>query len=218
MKKVIGLIGLGKMGENMVLNLLDKKYKVVVYNRSSGPTKKLARKGATGSYSYEEFVKKLGKQKVIILMVTAGKPVDAVISDLVPLLDKGDIIIDGGNSYYEDSIKLCKDLKKKGINFLDMGTSGGLTGAREGASIMVGGDKKIFSKIEQLFRDLSVKDGYGYMGDSGAGHFVKIVHNGIEYALLEAYGEGFEILEKSKYKLIYCFFIITAHHALQILF
>lgn len=202
MKKQIGFIGLGKMGENMVLNLVDKKYRVVVYNRSPEPVKKLARhKGVIPSYDYEEFVKKIPKPRTIIIMVTAGKPVDSVIKELSKKLNKGDIIIDGGNSYYEDSIRHYKKLKKKGINFLDMGTSGGLKGARNGSSLMIGGDKKIFKKIEPLFKDLAVKNGYGYLGISGAGHFVKTIHNGIEYALLEAYGEGYEILSRSKYNL-----------------
>lgn len=192
------------MGENMVLNLVGKKYHVAAYNRSPEPTKKLSRhKGVIPTYDYKGLVKNIPRPRAIIIMVTAGKPVDAVIKELSGLLDKGDTIIDGGNSFYEDSIRRHKELKKKGINFLDMGTSGGLTGARHGASLMIGGDKKIFKKLEPLFKDLATKDGYGYMGESGAGHFVKIVHNGIEYALLEAYGEGFEVLDKSKYKLDY---------------
>jgi len=204
MKKHIGVIGLGKMGENMVLNLLDKKYKVVIYNRSTKPIKKLAKhKRVVPSYSLEEFSDKIPKPRIIILMVTSGKPVDGVISNLAPSLNKGDIIIDGGNSYYKDSIKRYKNLKKKGINFLDMGTSGGLKGARRGTSLMIGGDKRIFKKAEQLFKDLSVKDGYGYFGEAGAGHFLKTIHNGIEYSILESYGEGYEILEKSKYKFDY---------------
>jgi 6-phosphogluconate dehydrogenase len=113
----------------------------------------------------------------------------------------GDIVIDGGNSYYEDSIRRYKVLKKLGVSFLDMGTSGGLIGARTGASLMIGGERKTFKKVEKLFLDLAMKDGYAYLGPSGAGHFVKTVHNGVEYALLEAYGEGFGVLEKSKYNL-----------------
>ena len=190
------------MGENMVLNLIGKKYKVVAYNRNPKPTEKLARhKGVIPTYDYKELVKKISRSRVVIMMVTAGKPVDSVIKELSNLLNKGDVIIDGGNSYYEDSVRRCKELKKKGIHFLDMGTSGGLTGARHGASLMIGGDKKVYKKLEPLFRDLAVKKGYGYMGESGAGHFVKTVHNGIEYALLESYAEGYEILSKSKYKL-----------------
>lgn len=197
----IGFIGLGNMGYRMVENLLDKKYNVVVYNRSLGPVKNIAKKGAIPSYSVDSFVKNLSKPRIIILMITAGKPVDEVLNKLVPFLSKGDILIDGGNSYYEDSIKRFQKLKKHGIHFLDMGVSGGLNGARNGASLMIGGSKKIFNKIEPLFKDLAVKNGYGYLGNSGAGHFVKTVHNGIEYAVLESYAEGYDVLDKSKYNL-----------------
>jgi len=201
MNKKIGFIGLGKMGSMMVENLLSKKYKVVAYNRSPEPVKKIAKKGAIPANSIEELVIKLPKPRVIILMVTAGKPIDTVLKSITPLLSKGDIMIDGGNSYYEDSVRRYKKLKQKRIHYLDMGTSGGLTGARNGASLMIGGDKSIFKKIEPLFRDLAVKDGYGYMGPSGAGNFVKTVHNGIEYAILESYAEGYGLLDKSTYNL-----------------
>lgn len=203
MKKVVGLIGLGKMGSLMVENLLDHKYKVIAHNRSPEPIRRIVRKGAKSAYTIEEFTTKLKSPRIIILMVTAGKPVDMVLKSLIPYLTKGDIIIDGGNNYYKDSIRRYKLLKKMGINFLDMGTSGGLIGAKNGASLMIGGDEKIFKKIEFLFKDLSVKDGYGYVGKSGAGNFVKTVHNGIEYALLEAYAEGYGVLDKAPYKLDY---------------
>ena len=155
MKKEIGFIGLGRMGSNMVMNLLDKKYKVTVYNRSPEPTKKLSRKGAKPSYSIEEFISKIKtKPKIIWMMITAGKPVDETIKKLLSHLKKGDIIIDGGNSFYENSMKRYKMLKKKGINFIDCGVSGGLEGARKGACMMVGGDKVVFKKIENkvMFR------------------------------------------------------------------
>jgi len=199
----IGFIGLGKMGYNMVLSLLDKKHKVVAYNRSPEPTRKLAKLGASPAFSFEELCQKLGKNKVILIMVPHGKPVDTVLNGLKQYIGRGDIIIDGGNSYYEDSIRRYNTLKKSGISYLDMGTSGGLYGARHGASLMIGGDKKSFNKIEKIFKDLAIKDGYAYLGESGAGHFVKIIHNGIEYGMLEAYGEGFEILHHGKYKLKY---------------
>jgi len=193
----IGFIGLGKMGSNMVLNLLDKKYKVVVYNRSPWPTKKIAKKQAIPTCSIKEFVQKLNtKPKIIWLMITAGKPVENTIKSLLPYLKKGDIIIDGGNSFYDYSIKRAKQLKKKGIYFLDVGVSGGIKGARHGACMMIGGDKKIFTKIEKIFKDMCVKDGYGYMGKSGAGHFVKGVHNGIEYGMMSALNEGMEAIRK----------------------
>ena len=201
MKKVIGIIGLGKMGQNITLNLLEKKYEVVVYNRSPDKIKKMQKQGAIPSYSVKEFSEKLPQQKIILMMLTAGKPVDESIKNLLPFLSKNDIIIDGGNSFYKDSIKRCNFLKNKGIDFIDMGTSGGLEGARSGASLTIGGDKEVFEKIEYLFKDIAAKDGCVYFGPSGAGHFTKMVHNGIEYAMLEAYAEGFELLRKCPYKL-----------------
>jgi len=199
MNKQIGIIGLGNMGENMALNLLDKKYKVVVYNRDKRKVRKVSKLGATSSLSFREFSNKISKPRTILIIITAGKPIDEILKNLTPFLNRGDIIIDGGNSNYEDSIKRYNLLKKKGIHFLDAGISGGLSGARHGASITVGGERKIYHKIEPLLKDLSVRNGYGYFGKSGAGHFLKTVHNGIEYSLLESYAEGYEILKKSKY-------------------
>jgi 6-phosphogluconate dehydrogenase len=162
MKKELGFIGLGRMGSAMVLNLLDSKYRVVAYNRSPEPVRKLARKGAVSSDSIEDLVSKIkSKPKVIWIMVTAGPVVDDIIRRLLPHLSKGDIIIDGGNSYYESSKKRYNFLKKKGIRFIDCGVSGGIQGARNGACMMIGGDKKTFSKTENLFKDMCVKDGYG---------------------------------------------------------
>ncbi len=194
---VIGFIGLGKMGSRMILNLLDHKQKVVVYNRTSEKTKVISKKGAIPAYSLDELASKLPKRKMIWLMVSPNA-VDAILGDLISLLSKGDIIIDGGNSYYKDSILRYNKLKQHGINFVDVGTSGGLEGARKGASLMIGGDKEIFRYLEPLFKSLSVKDGYAYLGKSGSGHFVKMVHNGIEYGMLEAIGEGFEVLNNNK--------------------
>ena len=196
---VVGFIGLGRMGSRMVMNLLDKKQKVVVYNRSPEPVRELSKKGAIPSYSLHEFVSKLSNKKIIWIMVTSSA-VDSIIADLISLLSKGDIIIDGGNSYYKDSIRRYNKLKEHGINFVDVGTSGGLESARHGACLMVGGDKNIYKQLEFLFRNLAVKDSYGYMGNAGAGHFVKMVHNGIEYGMLEALGEGFEALNNHKNK------------------
>lgn len=198
MSKNIGFIGLGKMGSLMVENLLDHKYKVIAYNRSKEPLNAIAKKGATPTFSIEELVSKLKSPRIIMIMITAGKPVDDILNSLKPYLKKGDIIIDGGNSHYKDSIRRANNLKKKDIHFIDLGVSGGLSGARNGASLMVGGDKNIFKKIEPILKDLSVKNGYGYLGSSGSGHFVKTIHNGIEYALLESYAEGYNILHESK--------------------
>lgn len=201
MKKQIGLIGLGKMGSMIALNLLDHKYKVIAHNRSPEPVKAIAKKGATPAYTISEFVTKFKDKKIILLSITAGPAVDAVLKSLKPYLKKGDIIIDSGNNFYKDSIRRYKEMKKLGVSFMDMGTSGGLAGARKGASLMIGGDLSTFKKIEPLFKDLAVKNGYGYMGPSGAGNYVKTTHNGIEYALLESYAEGYELLNKAPYKL-----------------
>ena len=196
----IGFIGLGRMGFNIVLNLHDKKVPVVAYNRSPEPANQIKKYGIDAAFSVEELLNKLPKQKIIWIMVTAGKPVDAVIEELVPYLKKDDIIIDGGNSFYKDSVRRYKFLKSRKIHFVDIGTSGGLKGARHGACLTIGGDKKTFKKIEWVCKAASAKNGYAYVGNAGAGHFVKIVHNGIEYSMLQAYGDGFELLSKGPYK------------------
>src|SRR3989344_5822499 len=188
----LGFIGLGRMGSNMVLNLMDKKHEVVVFNRSREPIEEMEKKGAIGSYSLDEFFRKLGKDRIIWIMIKAGQPIDEMIGKLMPYLKKDDVLVDGGNSYFEDSIRRAGGLKKKGVYFLDCGTSGGMNGARYGACMMIGGEKSVFLKIETLFRDMCVKNGYGYMGGSGAGHFVKMVHNGIEYGMMGALAEGME--------------------------
>lgn len=196
----IGLVGLGKMGANLARQLVSKSWTVYGYNRTPAVTTELESNGITGTYSLEELVSKLSKPRTIWLMVSY-QAVDEVINELVPLLEKADTIIDGGNSPYKDSIRRSKELENKGINFLDVGVSGGPEGALNGACIMVGGKKELYERYEPLFRDLSVKDGYGYMGNSGAGHFVKMVHNGIEYGMMQAIGEGFEVMKRSPFNL-----------------
>ena len=196
----LGFIGLGRMGFNIVINLKDHGIPVVAYNRSPAPVNQIKKYDIEAAFSIKELIAKLLKQKIIWVMVTAGKPVDAVIDELLPYLKKDDIIIDGGNSFYKDSIRRYKKLKNKKIHFIDIGTSGGLSGARHGACLTIGGNKKIFRKIEPICRAVSAKNGYAYVGNAGAGHFVKMVHNGIEYALLQAYGEGFELLSMGPYK------------------
>ncbi len=189
----LGYYGLGKMGSNMVQRLLEKKHDVVACNRSREPIDAVAKKGATPAYDAEELVKKLKKPRVIWLMVS-NAAVDAVLLDLVPLLEEGDTMIDGGNSLYTESIRRSQELSERGIDFLDVGTSGGPSGARNGACLMIGGKKESFKKFEPLFKDLAAKDAYGYMGKSGAGHFVKMIHNGIEYGMMQAIAEGFSIM------------------------
>jgi 6-phosphogluconate dehydrogenase len=196
----LGYIGLGKMGYSMVELLLEKKYEVVVYNRSEGPVRKIAQQGAHAAGSYEQLVSALVPPRLIWIMVSY-QAVDPVLKELVPLLAKGDTVIDGGNSPYKGSIHRSKELEARGIDFLDAGVSGGPSGARNGACIMVGGRKDVFQKFEELFRDLSVPDGFGYMGKSGAGHFVKMVHNGIEYGMMQSLAEGFAVMKASDFGL-----------------
>ena len=199
----VGIIGLGRMGHALALNMLDHKISVVAHNRSPDKVDALVKGGASGAYSVKELVSKLDAPRVVLLMVPAGKPVDEMVDQLSRLLEKDDTIIDGGNSFYKDGQRRYAALKKKGIHYLDQGTSGGISGARNGACLMIGGDKAIFERYEKLFKAVATKDGYGYMGSSGAGHFVKMVHNGIEYCVLEAFGEGFETLSKENFDLDY---------------
>lgn len=193
----IGFVGLGKMGSSMVQNLLEKGHVAAVFDTDILKIESLTSIGALGSTSLEELVILLPKPRVIWLMVPAGQPVDLVINSLVPKMEKGDIIIDGGNSFFKDSIRRANSLKETGIHFLDIGTSGGLEGARYGASLTIGGEKDIYEQLIPLFESLAAPDGFSYVGSHGAGHFTKMVHNGIEYAMLEAYGEGLELLESA---------------------
>jgi len=196
----IGIIGLGRMGINMARRWLKAKHSVVVFNRSQEKVEEIAKEGATGASSLEDFVKKLKAPRVVWLMLPTGIPLEEHIEKLSGLLSKGDIIIDGGNSYFKDDIRHAESLDKKGIKYLDAGVSGGIWGLKIGYCTMVGGEKDVFKHMEPLLKDLAPKEGYLYCGKSGAGHFVKMVHNGIEYGMMQAYGEGFEILQASLYK------------------
>ncbi len=187
------------MGFNMVQHLLECDHHLVVYDLSEEVVAILAEQGATASTSLQELVNMLPSPRLLWLMVPSGAPVDTTLDSLIPLLQPGDIIIDGGNSHYTDSAKRAIRLQESGIHFLDAGTSGGLEGARHGACIMVGGEKAAYDVIEPLLKDLCVENGYGYMGKSGSGHFAKMVHNGVEYGMMQAIGEGFELLESSSY-------------------
>lgn len=202
----IGFIGLGKMGGLIVKRLLANGVKVYGYNRTKDVTDHLVEElnnesinGFTETSSINKLVKSLNTPRIIWMMIKAGDPVDSVINELLQEgITKGDIIVDGGNSYYKDSIRRFDLLKQKGINYLDVGTSGGIEGAYKGLSLMIGGDKNAYEKITPLCKVLARENGYGYVGKSGAGHFVKMIHNGVEYAMLEAIGEGFEMLHASK--------------------
>ena len=193
----IGFIGLGKMGGNMVERLLNAGHEIVAYAQTSESVKKVQAKGAIGADSLRDIVNKLESPRVVWLMVPVGE-VEKIIDKINLFLEQGDILIDGGNSFYKDSVRRAEELKKKGIYFLDAGTSGGIWGLKAGYCMMIGGDKGIFEKLEPMFKTLSMENGYAHVGPSGAGHFVKMIHNGIEYALLEGYAEGFEIMNAKK--------------------
>lgn len=195
----MGIIGLGKMGINMARRLLRDGHEVVAYNRTFSKTEELSSEGAVAAETVKDLVGSLESPRIIWIMLPAGKAVDEHIDMLTPFLAKGDIIIEGGNSYYRDDIRRAAELDLKGVGYLDAGVSGGVWGLKVGYCIMIGGKRANFEQIEPLLKSLAPNDGYLYCGENGAGHFVKMVHNGIEYAMMEAYGEGFEILEKSKY-------------------
>lgn len=199
MKKQIGYIGLGKMGKNMVFRLLEHGWNIIAYNRDTEKIKEVAEKGAVPAESIAEMVSKLPAPRIVWIMVS-HTAVDEVLHELVPLLDKGDLIIDGGNSPYQETIRRAKELEQKGIEFLDIGVSGGPGGTRNGACMMAGGKKELYDRLEGagLFTDMCLPGGFGYMGSHGAGHFVKMVHNGIEYGMMQSIAEGFDLMRHSK--------------------
>jgi 6-phosphogluconate dehydrogenase len=208
----LGMIGLGRMGANMVRRLQKNGHQCVVYDRSADSVKQLSGEGASGSTSLDDFVKKLNKPRAVWLMVPAGV-VDATLHELTSKLDVGDIVIDGGNSYYIDDIRRAKELSAKGIHYVDVGTSGGVWGLERGYCQMIGGETDIVKHLDPIFKTLAPgrgnvdrtpgrekatgtsEDGYLHCGPSGGGHFVKMVHNGIEYGLMAAYAEGLNILK-----------------------
>ncbi len=196
----IGMIGLGRMGSNMTRRLLDGGHRVVVYDPIKEAIEALVAQGATGSVSITDLVGRLAPPRAIWLMVPSGEPTESTIDTVAAELSQGDVVIDGGNSNYKDSVRRASALLEKGINFLDAGTSGGIWGLKEGYCLMVGGDIEAFHRMEPIFRTLapSLQDGYGHVGPSGAGHFVKMVHNGIEYGLMQAYAEGFELMQAKR--------------------
>ena len=197
----LGLIGLGRMGANMAQRLMGGGHRIVAYDRSPEAVREVEKAGAAGAPSLEDLVGKLSPPRAVWLMVPAGAPVEETIHSLAPLLSPGDAIIDGGNSYYKDSVRRAASLKKHRLHFLDVGTSGGIWGLKMGYCLMIGGEREVFRRLEPIFQTLAPEEGYAYMGPSGAGHFVKMVHNGIEYGLLQAYAEGFELLHASPYEL-----------------
>ena len=196
----LGIYGLGRMGGNMATRLVRGGHRVVASNRSRGPVDEAASLGAVPAYTMEEMVSKLeASPRIVWLMVPSGQVTDDAVDHAMSLLKPGDIIIDGGNSNFHDTQRRNARVAAAGMHYMDCGTSGGIWGLKVGYSLMVGGEKPIFDHCEPIFKTLAPENGYGYMGASGAGHFVKIVHNGIEYGMLQAYGEGFEIIEKSEF-------------------
>jgi len=196
----IGIYGLGRMGANMVRRLARSgEHRVVAGNRSPGPVDELVSEGAEGAYSMEELVEKLEAPRAIWIMVPAGDVTEQALLKFADLMDEGDILIDGGNSYFRDSVRRAQMLKERGLRFLDAGTSGGVWGLQVGYCLMVGGDSGAYEHVEPALETLAPENGYAYLGEAGAGHFVKMIHNGVEYGIMQAYAEGFEILEKSQY-------------------
>ncbi len=211
----LGLIGLGRMGANIVRRLLRNGHDCVVYNRTPDKVKQLEEEGAQGAYTIDDFVAKLTKPRAVWLMVPAGQVTENIIQELVPKLEAGDILIDGGNSYYIEDIRRAQELAPKGIHYVDVGTSGGVWGLERGYCMMIGGPEEAVKQLDPIFKTLApgrgsiprtpgrekvnstAEEGYLHCGPNGAGHFVKMVHNGIEYGLMAAYAEGFNILHQA---------------------
>jgi 6-phosphogluconate dehydrogenase len=195
----LAMIGLGKMGINMARRLMQGSHEIIAYNRSKEPVEEIAAEGAAAAFSLQQAVEMLSAPRIVWLMLPAGKPVENTISRLKELLSPEDIIVDGGNTYYKDDLRRYQCLREAGIRYMDVGVSGGVWGLKLGYCMMMGGDKDVFEYLQPIFQTLAPRDGYLYCGNIGAGHFVKMVHNGIEYGLMQAYGEGFEILDASEF-------------------
>lgn len=197
----LGFVGLGRMGGNMVRRLLADGHEVVAWARGEDSVREAVANGAVGAASLEDLAARLSPPRVVWLMIPAGDPVEKSVETLRPILSAGDVVVDGGNSRFSDSARRAADLSKHGIGFLDAGTSGGIWGLKNGYCLMVGGLSDHFRLVEPVFRTLAPPDGYAHVGAPGAGHFTKMVHNAVEYAMLQGYGEGFELLRASGYDL-----------------
>jgi 6-phosphogluconate dehydrogenase len=211
----LGMIGLGKMGANMTRRLIHGGHEVVVSDLDAGKIEELSREGAITSASLDDFVAKLAKPRIAWLMVPAGEPTEQMVQKLGELLQRGDVIVDGGNSYFKDDVRRAKQLKSKGIHYVDVGTSGGVWGVERGYCIMTGGPAEVVRRLNPIFKTLApgrgktppspgrenmtstAEEGYLYCGPSGAGHFVKMIHNGIEYGIMQAYAEGFDLFKSA---------------------
>jgi 6-phosphogluconate dehydrogenase len=197
----IGFVGLGRMGFNMTHRVLKAGHKPAVFDLNQDALHEAGKLGAAVTANLSDFANVLSAPRAVWVMVPAGKPTHDVIRQLIETLSPGDIIIDGGNSRYTDAMMFSEEAGKRGIYFLDAGTSGGIWGLENGYCLMIGGEKKAFETVEPIFKALAPENGYIYTGESGSGHFTKMVHNGIEYGMLQALGEGFELLEKSGFDL-----------------
>ena len=197
----LGFVGFGRMGGNMVKRLLDRGHQITVYARRPEVRAEAAALGAASADSLADLVERLTLPRVVWMMIPAGGAVDDTLSTLQPILSAGDIIVDGGNSNYKDSIRRAAAAASKNLRYIDAGTSGGIWGLQVGYCLMVGGEADAVKVVEPAFLDLAPKDGYMHVGPSGAGHFVKMIHNGIEYGMLQAYAEGFAILHAGSYDL-----------------
>ena len=205
MNHEIGIVGLGKMGKGIAQQLNAKGWRVIVMNRSREKVDEAAKEGMIPAYSYQELASKFEqKPRIIWLMLPAGDATEEAIfgtDGIAQYLNKGDIVVDAANSFYKDDAPRAQKLSEKGIQYIDVGVSGGPAGARNGACLMVGGAKELFTKLEQLYKDVSVEKGYAHFEGVGAGHFVKMVHNGIEYGMMQAIGEGFNVMKQSDFNL-----------------
>ena len=197
----LGFIGLGKMGMNMVTRLRRDQHRVVVYDRSNELIKQAENQGCVGSSSLSDLVGKLSVPRAVWVMVPSGAPTEETIQAVADLLQSGDIIVDGGNTRFHDDVRRAAELKKKGIHYVDAGTSGGIWGLKVGYCLMVGGEEAAVKRLEPAFKTLAPENGWAHVGAVGAGHYVKMVHNGIEYSMMQGYAEGFELMSKSEYKL-----------------
>ena len=197
----LGFIGLGKMGMNMVTRLQQGKHRVVAYDRTADLIKQAEGAGCVGAASLEDMVATLKAPRLVWIMVPSGAPTEETVSKVASLLSAGDIIIDGGNTNFHDDVRRAAELKKKNIHYVDAGTSGGIWGLKLGYCMMVGGDKAVIDRLAPIFKTLAPENGWAHMGSAGAGHYVKMVHNGIEYSMMQGYAEGFELMSKSEYKL-----------------
>jgi 6-phosphogluconate dehydrogenase len=197
----IGFVGLGKMGLNMVTRLQRDKHRVVVYDRNADAVKQAEGQGCVGSASLSDLVSKLSPPRAVWIMVPSGAPTEETVRAAAALLSAGDVIIDGGNTHFHDDVRRAAELKTKGIHYVDVGTSGGVWGLKLGYCMMAGGEAPVVKRLEPVLKTLAPEDGWAYMGAHGAGHYVKMIHNGIEYSMMQGYAEGFELMSKSDYKL-----------------